>query len=115
MKLPKHFPGKSVMSLGKFKCKQCGLCCFIQVNMNQSGKQFIPTPQTIQDVDQNQRDYLSLQMCESFDQETRECKDYDNRPEQCRQYSCKGKPRPQILNIAGIPRAKKEAPRIITP
>lgn len=82
-------------------CRKCGLCCFIQLNFNVEGRQFIPTPFTIEGATAKEKAYMSLQMCELFDQETRLCRDYDNRPESCRKYSCKGKPGPQMMDIVG--------------
>ena len=82
-------------------CKNCGLCCYIQLVVEVEGKKFIPAAFTVEGGDPNEQRYLSLQVCESFDQKTRKCKDYENRPEACRRYNCKGKPHPQILSIVG--------------
>ena len=93
------------------ECKDnCGLCCYIQIVVKVEGKAYVPAAFTVAGAAENEQRYLSLQVCESFDQTTRKCKDYDNRPESCRKYSCKGKPHPQILSILG-----KEASQIIKP
>lgn len=92
---------KSLLNL--MKCTKCGLCCLIQVKLTVEGKQFIPMSFTLEDIDDGQKKYLALQVCESFNQKTRKCADYENRPPSCRSFDCKGSPTPQTLNIVGRP------------
>lgn len=101
---------KAIDKVESESCTACGLCCFIQLVVKVEGKKFVPCAFTVDKAEENEQRYLSLQVCESFDQKTRKCGDYDNRPEACKTYNCKGKPHPQILSIAG-----KQESKIIKP
>ncbi len=93
---------KSVLNLGN-KCRQpCGLCCYLHMSISVEGKRFIPTPFTMA-IEEKDKRYLALQVCESFDQVTKMCRDYENRPVACRKFSCQGRPHPLLLNIVGKP------------
>ncbi len=89
--------------LNLIKCKKCGLCCYIQLSFRVDNKQFVPVPFTIDEGEDNEKKYLSLQVCESFDRETRKCKDYENRPNNCKKFNCHGDSKPQTLEITGKP------------
>ena len=106
---------KSILNLGKFKCQKCGLCCYLSVGVIVEGKHFVPVPFTVKDFDEKEKKYLSLQVCESFDRETRRCKDYENRPPACKRFFCNEKPSPQVLNIQGVPSKTLKPKRIILP
>jgi len=64
---------------------------------------------------ESEKKYLSLQVCASFDRATRRCKDYENRPPACKRFFCNGKPRPQVLNITGLPTKTIQPKRILMP
>ena len=69
--------------------------------MNVEGRQFVPVPFTVEEGEDSEKQYLALQVCGSFDRETKKCKDYENRPAVCRRYFCQGKPHPQVLDLKG--------------
>ena len=99
---PREFKStRDLVSIHKTICRQCGMCCYIKVLCSIENMRFIPVAQKLNGMDDEDRKYLSLQVCEHLDVETNKCEIYEKRPAECRKFFCKGDPRPQTIQIKG--------------
>ena len=62
---------------------------------------FIPVSEKIDGINEEDKKYLGLHVCEHLDVDTNKCKIYERRPVECRRFMCKGNPTPRIIQIKG--------------
>jgi len=98
---------KDISTLHKRICRSCGMCCHLRIFLETEGIHFVPTAQKIKDLDETDRRFFSLTVCEFYNVETSKCDNYENRPAQCKKYFCRGNPKEQTVVVNGKPDAEK--------
>ena len=92
---------RDLVSMHKTICKSCGLCCHIKPIIAIENLRFIPVAEKLEGLNEADREYLGLYVCEHLDTETKQCKIYDDRPVECRKFMCKGNPKAQVIHVQG--------------
>ena len=98
---------RDLVSMHKDICRACGLCCHLRPIISIGNLKFVPVAENL-NIDETDKEMLSLQVCENLDVNTKKCKIYETRPLACRKFFCKGNPRPQTITIKGEEIGRKD-------
>ena len=92
---------RDLVSMHKDLCRSCGICCHLRPIISIQNMRFVPVCEKLDGLNEADREYLGLLVCEHFNTETKKCNIYESRPVECRKFFCKGNPRPQTIQIIG--------------